>query len=159
MATKLIQQGGPPGSPPPVGTVVVYPKSDELLYFQGSDGVEHALAGQTLPLCSVDGTGPTFDLQNGGFTSVVRVGGEPAGVYDVTLAAGRTLSGTLPSPAHGVIPYILTMSGVTNPVQADVKIVGFVGTLPYTYTVVRVTLKDASNTKVDGFFTLGFHSF
>lgn len=150
MATKLVQQGGPPGSPPPVGTVVVYPKSDELLYFQGSDGVEHPLAGQVQPFAQIDGTaGNAFTFQNAGFASVIRTpAGDPAGDYTMTLTAPVT--GTIVAPpgaSSGRFPVVLAVTGASNPVTGSAEIVG----AAFPYTQIRVRTRDKTFTAVDCF--------
>lgn len=91
-ATKLVVLGGPPGNPPPVGTVVVYPKADELLYFQGSDSLEHALAGQVEP--GVLFKGSDGSILAGGF-GIANV--QYNGVGDVTVTLNNPTNGeTMP---------------------------------------------------------------
>ncbi len=87
-STKLVVLGGPPGNPPPVGTVAVYPKSDELLYFQGSDSVEHLLAGQIEAGALIKGSDGSILAGGFGIANVVY-----NGVGDMTV--------TLVDPTNG----------------------------------------------------------
>lgn len=89
--TKLSVLGGPPGAPPPVGTVVVYPKADELLYFQGSDSVEHLLAGQTEAGALIKGADGTILAGGFGIAGVVYNGVGDMSVTLVTPTNGELM--------------------------------------------------------------------
>lgn len=85
--TTLQFIGGPPGTPPPADRVVVYPKTDKLLYFMGSDGVEHALAGQVEAGALIKGSDGTILAGGAGIAQVARNG---VGNITVTLSVATT---------------------------------------------------------------------
>lgn len=108
-------------------------------------------AGIVLPFGIFDGTGVTIVVQNGMIASIVRTTAEAAGVYDITLNSALSVTGTYPTVLQGQFPFVDSKEGLNH----DVSVIGFGGT-PYSYTQVRVTLKNSGGTKTDGKFTLTF---
>jgi len=130
---------------------------DELLYFQGSDGVEHALAGQVQPFALFDGNAVTVSVQNASMVGVAIIrqpAGAAAGDYQITLPFTVTGAlGVMPAPSNGKWPRAVLSGGTDGVITADI-----VGS-SFPYTQVRVRSKDHLGVAANCTFYLTFDPF